>query len=38
MFRKLFVAMAAVVAASSVQALDFKVLADRGADFKKIST
>ncbi|MDQ8036437.1 MAG: DUF4136 domain-containing protein [Pedobacter sp.] len=38
MFRKLIVALAVMTATTAAQALDFKVLADRNADFKGIAT
>lgn len=38
MFRKLIVAMAVLTATTAAHALDFKVLADRNADFKSIAT
>lgn len=38
MFRKLVVALAVMVAATTARALEFKVLADRNADFRHIAT
>jgi hypothetical protein len=38
MFRKIIAAVTVIAAANTAQALDFKVLADRNADFQRIAT